>query len=449
MSGVYKGLRARIQQVNPLADWIPCAAHSLNIVGMSSVDCCNEARFYESFIVDKLQAEVTLNNKRYVLVYLEFNRVVGKNLKQEFYEALDRHCPQIMEIFRVKRGLTGQLLADLLRQTKDVDDEDSYSHVPVGILCREQENVAQHPQCLHLNPSSVGMILEGKIVMDKLENLPQAMCLLFGLTYALHLNYPKCMKNTFFFIQQVLLNLEINQAQEEARVGEYPFHCLHQLVDPEYQESSSLSTGGLTSCDLWIHELRNSAHKQLLSDIRNSLYRELTASNITLSRSNKPVIHMGAEHGLRQFPNWLKKDGENNIIRTMDNLRWDNINGLAIQQGMMGYSPDGEIMVHHEGLYFVYSQVYFQLLPSVQEKHSQPFMQYIYRKTTSYQEPFLLSKAVMTKCWNAAPNLQLFSSHQGALFHLQQGDKLSLQVTDIQTVRLQEDSTFFGAFMIN
>ena len=39
------------------------------------------------------------------------------------------------------------------------------------------------------------------------ENLPQAMCILFGLTYALHLNYPKCMKNTFDFIQQVLLNI--------------------------------------------------------------------------------------------------------------------------------------------------------------------------------------------------------------------------------------------------
>ena len=141
-------------------------------------------------------------------------------------------------------------------------------------------------------------------------------------------------------------------------------------------------------------------------------------------------------------------DGENNIRRTMDNLRWNNINGLAIQQGMMGYSTDGEIVVHHEGLYFIYSQVYFQLLPSIQEKHSQPFLQYIYRKTESYQEPILLSKAVMTKCWDATPDLQLFSSHQGALFHLQQGDKLYLQVTNIETVTLQDDSTFFGAFMI-
>ncbi|XP_056468103.1 zinc finger MYM-type protein 1-like [Gadus chalcogrammus] len=43
MAGAYKGLRARIQEINPLADWIPCAAHSLNLVGVCSVDCCRDA----------------------------------------------------------------------------------------------------------------------------------------------------------------------------------------------------------------------------------------------------------------------------------------------------------------------------------------------------------------------------------------------------------------------
>ena len=38
-------------------------------------------------------------------------------------------------------------------------------------------------------------------------DLPQAVCLLFDLIYALHHDYPKCMKNTCNFIQQVMLNL--------------------------------------------------------------------------------------------------------------------------------------------------------------------------------------------------------------------------------------------------
>lgn len=90
---------------------------------------------------------------------------------------------------------------------QDVDDEEgSYNDVPVGILCHEQENITPHTQSLHHNASSVGIIMEGNIVMD-VESLPQAMYIVFGLTYALHLNYPKYMKNTFDFFQQVLLNL--------------------------------------------------------------------------------------------------------------------------------------------------------------------------------------------------------------------------------------------------
>lgn len=87
------------------------------------------------------------------------------------------------------------------------DDGDSYQHVPVGILSIENEDVALHPLAIRLHPSSVGIILEGNVVMDNLDNIPQAMCLLFGLTYALHLDYPKCMGNTFLFIQHVLLGL--------------------------------------------------------------------------------------------------------------------------------------------------------------------------------------------------------------------------------------------------
>ena len=81
----------------------------------------------------------------------------------------------------------------------DVDvEEGSYNDVPVGILCHEQENITPRMQSLHHHASLVGIILERNIVMDG-ESLPQAMYIFFGLTYALHLNYPKYMKNTWFF----------------------------------------------------------------------------------------------------------------------------------------------------------------------------------------------------------------------------------------------------------
>ena len=43
MSGQYTGLQARIREINPLAVYVPCAAHSLNLVGVHAVECCPEA----------------------------------------------------------------------------------------------------------------------------------------------------------------------------------------------------------------------------------------------------------------------------------------------------------------------------------------------------------------------------------------------------------------------
>ncbi|CAB1431491.1 unnamed protein product [Pleuronectes platessa] len=160
-------------------------------------------------------------------VFCEFNRVVGKGLRENFFDALDRFSPSLMDLFRKKRGLTGQILTDLLHKTKvnepthirclilrglpiilgddpsaffrncsDVNENGLYSQTAVGILCMDEENSTQ------LNPSKVGIILEGSVVMEDLANLPQAFCLLFGLIYALHLDYPKYMKNTFIFVQQ-------------------------------------------------------------------------------------------------------------------------------------------------------------------------------------------------------------------------------------------------------
>ena len=63
MSGNYAGLQARIKGLNPLADYIPCAAHSLNLVGVASVNCCLEAvNFFE--LLQELYAFCVGSTKR-------------------------------------------------------------------------------------------------------------------------------------------------------------------------------------------------------------------------------------------------------------------------------------------------------------------------------------------------------------------------------------------------
>ncbi|CAI6364795.1 unnamed protein product [Macrosiphum euphorbiae] len=39
----YAGLQAKIKEANPLTKFVPCSAHSLNLVGTNAVDCCTQA----------------------------------------------------------------------------------------------------------------------------------------------------------------------------------------------------------------------------------------------------------------------------------------------------------------------------------------------------------------------------------------------------------------------
>lgn len=70
MSGCYTGLQARILNRNPLADYIPCAAHSLNLVGVCAAECVNEAvtffdtlqNLYTFFSASTRRWEILLSN---------------------------------------------------------------------------------------------------------------------------------------------------------------------------------------------------------------------------------------------------------------------------------------------------------------------------------------------------------------------------------------------------
>ena len=50
ISGIYSGLQARIKAMNPLAYYVPCAGHSLNLVGISATSSCPGSASYFSFL---------------------------------------------------------------------------------------------------------------------------------------------------------------------------------------------------------------------------------------------------------------------------------------------------------------------------------------------------------------------------------------------------------------
>ena len=67
MSGKYNGLQAKVMEKNSLAAWIPCAAHSLNLVGKSAAECCLSAVQFFDFI-EKLYVFFTSSTHRYYVL---------------------------------------------------------------------------------------------------------------------------------------------------------------------------------------------------------------------------------------------------------------------------------------------------------------------------------------------------------------------------------------------
>ena len=67
MSGQYSGLQARIRQKCEFAPFVPCAGHSLNLVGTHAVECVTEATSFFQF-VQKLYAFFVVSTHRWKIL---------------------------------------------------------------------------------------------------------------------------------------------------------------------------------------------------------------------------------------------------------------------------------------------------------------------------------------------------------------------------------------------
>lgn len=117
----------------------------------------------------------------------------------------------------------------------------------------------------------------------------------------------------------------------------------------------------------------------------------------------------------------------------------------------------GELVIHQTGFYYIYSQTYFrfqepeEVLGTVSteetRKKSKQMVQYIY-KYTSYPDPILLMKSARNSCWSKDAEYGLYSIYQGGIFELKENDRIFVSVTNERLVDLDQEASFFGAFLI-
>ena len=74
IGGIYSGIQARFREINNLAECVKCAAHSLNLVGSPTVECCL-ASMNDLDIVQSIYAFFSASPQR----WLKFKQFMKNN----------------------------------------------------------------------------------------------------------------------------------------------------------------------------------------------------------------------------------------------------------------------------------------------------------------------------------------------------------------------------------
>ncbi|XP_066266969.1 tumor necrosis factor ligand superfamily member 10-like [Branchiostoma lanceolatum] len=162
----------------------------------------------------------------------------------------------------------------------------------------------------------------------------------------------------------------------------------------------------------------------------------------------KPMAHLTGKSGSGHSRRHGRGEGTTRI------QHWESRQGLATVANGMTHR-DGAIRVPVDGLYYVYSQLYFRHVrpPAADGSYADDtgdhqLLHSTYKKSATYPEKQKIMKSARTRCWSKDSQYGLLSSYQGGVFRLRAGDRLFVQVSNVAMVSFEEAASYFGAFMI-
>ena len=86
-----------------------------------------------------------------------------------------------------------------IQQTADESlTQETLEETTIGIYVFKQRDASN-------KPDNIGIVLEGQVVLQEMDNIALAAAMLFGLIYALNLNYPRKLKYNFEVLQKLVM----------------------------------------------------------------------------------------------------------------------------------------------------------------------------------------------------------------------------------------------------
>ncbi|KAL2082779.1 hypothetical protein ACEWY4_022597 [Coilia grayii] len=155
-------------------------------------------------------------------VCAEFFRINRIDLKSTFLTSLDNHTQGLLTMYRAK-ARQGRW-NNLYKLLEELDSQTLCFQSDSVIYCvlQNTEALGPHTQAMkigilevtdstnsgpHPTVVNVAVVLEEEVVMDNLGDFTNAFMMLFGLLYALNMEYPKDLRYTFEAVQKIILNL--------------------------------------------------------------------------------------------------------------------------------------------------------------------------------------------------------------------------------------------------
>ncbi|XP_030596992.1 uncharacterized protein LOC115788190 [Archocentrus centrarchus] len=151
----------------------------------------------------------------------EFKRITTLPLQSRFLSQLDILSSKLIALYKKRGGLIGKRLKSIMDQMTEEDVDHGRESVLKG-LCVYLNEDPEHLIRQHVGVSDTAFeesVEETTVgIFTDLDNVPLAVALLFGLLYALNMDYPHQLRYTFEVIQKLIMELDGGTLSKKVQV---------------------------------------------------------------------------------------------------------------------------------------------------------------------------------------------------------------------------------------